>query len=350
MLPDEKTYVEIPFIKQLKGMGWQHIGGDIDVPYLTERESFREVLLIGRLKKALREINLTDDGKPWLDETRINQAVNRLLRISSPKLMEANREAFECIVRGVEVDGDPVLHGGKDKTISLIDFDHPERNDFLAINQFRVDLPGGNSFIVPDIVLFVNGIPLVVVECKSPKLTSPMEEAINQLLRYSNQRDWVDEEEGCERLFHFNQILVATCRQKAAAATVGAGYEHYLEWKDTSPVPMSKVAEDLGKGELNSQEVLIAGMLRKGHLLDIARNFILFDDKDGKIVKMVCRYPQFRAVQRAVARFKTGKTRRQTGGRGSTGRDYLAHPGRRKELYDGVSCPQDADACRPEGL
>ena len=312
-LPDEKTYVEIPFIDQLKGMGWQHIEGDIDVPYLTERESFREVLLIGRLKKALREINLTDDGKLWLDETRINQAVNRLLRISSPKLMEANREAFDCIVRGLEVDGDPVLHGGKDKTINLVDFDHPERNDFLVINQFRADLPGGNSFIAPDIVLFVNGIPLVVVECKSPKLTNPMEEAINQLLRYSNQRDWVDEEEGCERLFYFNQILIPTYRQRAAAATVGAGYEHYLEWKDTSPVPMSTVAEQLGKKELNSQEVLIAGMLRKEHLIDIVRNFILFDDKDGKIVKMVCRYPQFRAVQRAVGRLRTGKNKKETG-------------------------------------
>jgi len=211
------------------------------------------------------------------------------------------------------VDGDPILHGGKDKTIKLIDFDHPERNDFLVINQFRVDLPGGNSFIAPDIVIFVNGIPLVVVECKSPKLTNPMEEAINQLLRYSNQREGVEEEEGCERLFYFNQILVATFRQKAAAAAVGAGYEHYMEWKDTSPVPMSEVAKALGKKELNSQEVLIAGMLKKEHLLDIVRNFILFDDKDGRIVKMICRYPQFRAVHRAVERLRTGKTRRETG-------------------------------------
>ncbi|HPJ97834.1 MAG TPA: HsdR family type I site-specific deoxyribonuclease, partial [Syntrophales bacterium] len=167
--------------------------------------------------------------------------------------------------------------------------------------------------IAPDIVIFVNGIPLVVVECKSPKLTNPMEEAINQLLRYSNQREGVEEEEGCERLFYFNQILVATFRQKAAAAAVGAGYEHYMEWKDTSPVPMSEVAKALGKKELNSQEVLIAGMLKKEHLLDIVRNFILFDDKDGRIVKMICRYPQFRAVHRAVERLRTGKTRRETG-------------------------------------
>jgi len=312
-LPDEKTYVEIPFIEQLKVMGWQHIEGDIDVPYLTERENFREVLLVGRLRQALREINLTDNGKPWLDDARIDQAVNRLLRISSPKLMEANRDAFDCIARGVEVDGDPILHGGKDKIISLIDFEHPERNDFLVINQFRVDLPGGKSFITPDLVLFVNGIPLVVVECKSPKLTNPIEEGINQLLRYSNQRPEVEDEEGCERFFYFNQILVSTCRQKACAATVGVGYEHYMEWKDTSPVPMSEVAKELKKKELNSQEILVAGMFRKEHLLDIVRNFILFDDKDGKIVKLLCRYPQFRAVHRAIDRLRTGKTKKESG-------------------------------------
>lgn len=313
MLPDEKTYVEIPFIEHLKGMGWQHIEGDIDVPYLTERESFRDVLLTGRLQKALRSINLTEKGEPWLDDHRIIQAVSRLERVSSPKLMEANKEASEYVLRGVEVDGHPVLHGGKDKTVNLIDFDHPERNDFLVINQFRVDLPGGKTFITPDMVLFVNGIPLVVIECKSPKLTNPMEEGINQLLRYSNQRQAVEEEEGCERLFYFNQFLVSTCRQEARAATVGTGYEHYMEWKDTSPLPMSVVAKELGKKELNSQDVLIAGMLRKAHLLDIVRNFILFDEKEGKQVKMLCRYPQFRAVQRAIARLRTGKTRKEDG-------------------------------------
>ena len=73
--PDEKTYVEIPFIEQLKGMGWDHIEGDIDVPYLTERESFRDVLLTGRLRDAIKKINLDDEGMPWLDDDRVNEVV-----------------------------------------------------------------------------------------------------------------------------------------------------------------------------------------------------------------------------------------------------------------------------------
>ncbi len=96
--PDEKIYVEMPFIDQLKGMDWGHIEGDIDVPYLTERESFRDVLLTGRLRKAIKKINLDDEGEPWLDDDRVNEVVSRLERISAPKLLEANREAFDFIV------------------------------------------------------------------------------------------------------------------------------------------------------------------------------------------------------------------------------------------------------------
>ncbi len=90
--PDEKAYVEIPFIEQLKRTGWDHVEGDIDVPYLTERESFRDVLLTGRLRKAIKKINLDDEEEPWLDEHRINQAVSRLERISTLKLLEANED------------------------------------------------------------------------------------------------------------------------------------------------------------------------------------------------------------------------------------------------------------------
>ncbi len=178
------------------------------MPYLTERDSFRDVLLTDRLRKAVKKIDLDDNGTPWLDDDRVNQVVSVLERISAPKLMEAKKKAFDLIVQGVEVEGDPALHGGKEKTVAIIDFNHPEKNDFLAINQFRADVSGGKTFIAPDIVLFIKGIPLVVVECKIPKISNPMGEGINQLLRYSNQRPDVEKDEGCERLFYYNQFLV----------------------------------------------------------------------------------------------------------------------------------------------
>lgn len=311
--PNEHTQVELPLIQQLKGMGWNHIEGDIDVPYLTERQSFREILLTGRLKQAIRRLNRDDSAQPWLDEGRINRAIGDLERLGTAKLMEANQIATELLLRGTVVEGDPTRHGGRNQTVRFVDFEHPECNDFLVINQFRVDAPGGCNYIVPDLVLFVNGIPLIVIEAKSPAITDPIFEAITQLRRYSNQRDEIEDDEGAERLFHYNQFLIATCYYEARAGTIAASYEHYLEWKDTSPVPMSQVAAELGVTKLTSQQILVAGMLRPTHLLDLVRNFTLFDHSGGKTIKLVARYQQFRAVQEAIRRLQHGQTRQHHG-------------------------------------
>lgn len=310
---DERHTVELPLILQLQGLGWQALDGDIDVPEFTERTHFRQVLLHGRLKAALRRINRDPSGNEWLDESRLATAIHSLERLEAQKLMEANQLATSLLLTGVDVDGLPDWNGGKNQTIHYIDYAHPENNDFLVVCQFRLDLPSGLSFIVPDLVLFVNGIPLVVIECKSPAATNPMEEGINQLLRYSNQRHWIEGEEGVERLFHCNQLMVSTYGLQARIGTVGAQFEHYLEWKDTSPVPMAEVAALLGKDKLTSQEILVSGMLRPAHLIDIVRNFILFQQDAGRTIKIAPRYQQFRAVHEALRRLRTGKTRIQDG-------------------------------------
>jgi len=310
--PNEYIRVELPLIQQLKGMGWSHIEGDIDVPYLTERQSFRETLLAERLKQAIHRLNRDDDDQPWL-EGRINRAIGDLERLGTAKLMEANQLTTELLLRGTVVEGDLIMHGGRDQTVCFINFEYPERNDFLVINQFRVDTPGGRNYIVPDLVLFVNGIPLVVIEAKSPAITDPIFEAITQLRRYANQRDEIEDDEGAERLFHYNQFLIATCYYEARAGTIAASYEHYLEWKDTSPVPMSQVAADLGITQLTSQQILVAGMLRPTHLLDLVRSFTLFDYSGSKTIKLVARYQQFRAVQEAIRRLQNGQTRQHHG-------------------------------------
>ena len=138
--------------------------------------------------------------------------------------MEANRALTSLLLTGTTVEGVESRDGGRGQAVHYIDWNHPERNEFLAINQFRVDEPGGQAhkFVVPDIVLFVNGIPLVVIECKSPYITEPAVEAIDQLQRYANQRARVNDDEGNERLFHFNQFVVATLLRQ------GYGWNFYL--------------------------------------------------------------------------------------------------------------------------
>jgi type I restriction enzyme, R subunit len=310
---NEYHLVEKPLIEQLTSMGWEYLPGDTGVPYLTERENFRQVLLLDRLRMAIARINLDEDGEPWLDETRISQAVSRLERLGEHKLMEANQVATDLLLKGTQVEG----LEGRNVTVRYLDFEHPERNEFLAINQFRVDPPwatGSAGYVVPDLVLFVNGIPLVAIEAKRPDLEEPLVEAITQLLRYSNQREGIAEPEGAERLFHYAQVMVATCCETARLATVGASYEHYLEWKDTFPVQTADVLAELGGLEhLSGQQMLAAGVLRPVHLLDIIRHFTLFSESAGRTIKIVARYQQYRAVHKAIGRLMTGQTRTQHG-------------------------------------
>ena len=309
--------VEKPFLDQLGDMGWKVLTGNIDHAAATGRGSFRQVLIDQDLRQALRRINARD-GEPWLDDGRIEQAVSTLDRIAASRLMEANQEGTRLLHQGIAVEGLPDWDHGRDRIIHYIDWDHPENNTFTAINQFRVDCPGstGKSFIAPDITLFINGIPVGVVECKSPGVSGPIPAAVDQLRRYSNQRKAageVGDDEGNERLFHTNQLLVATCFDDARVGTIGADLEHYAEWKDTAPVPLAEVQAALGKDTLSSQQRLIAGMLRPAHLLDIIRHFTLYQPVSGRIIKIVCRYQQFRAVYKAVDRLLHGKTLAEDG-------------------------------------
>ncbi|MCK5602901.1 type I restriction endonuclease subunit R, partial [Candidatus Pacearchaeota archaeon] len=276
--PTEWSEVERPLLQQLIAMGWQYLEGDCDYPQKTFRDNFRQVLLLPKLRDAIRRINLDEDGNEYLDDLTIERAIAELQRAGTTGLLQANKNLTEKLIKGVHV---PRAEGGdpsRQATIRFIDFapDHLDRNEFLAMNQFRVDMIGRTSFCIPDVVLFVNGIPLVVIECKSPSITEPMNAGINQLLRYSNNRPEVEEDEGIEHLFRYNQIIVSTYFYEARAAAVCAGYDFYLEWKDTSPVPNSQVLTELGKTDtqIKSQELLTAGMLRPSHLLDILNNFI----------------------------------------------------------------------------
>jgi type I restriction enzyme R subunit len=307
---NEATLVEDTFIEQLKGLGWQHISGDRYDPQITERDSFRDVLLEKRLRAALLRVNKDDAGSTWLDEHRINTAVDSLARLGPLKLIEANKQATELLLKGVKIEGDAQLHRGREQTVRYIDFENPANNDFLVVNQFRVDVPGSRKYVLPDIVLFINGVPLVVVECKSPASTNPVEEGISDLLDYTglSEREFAHKA-SAEKLFHYNQLLISTCFYEARVGTIGSSYEHFLEWKDTAPVPPEKVAAELGVERLSSQQMLVAGMLRPEHLLDIIQNFLLFQQTGERTIKIVAHYHQFRAVRFAVERLMTAATR-----------------------------------------
>ena len=198
--------------------------------------------------------------------------------------------------------------GEKSPTVRFVDFERRDNNSFIAVCQFKVRIPGTEHHIIPDVVLFLNGLPVVVIECKSPKVNDSIPEAIDQILRYSEQRG--AKGEGSPRLFYYNQFVVATCRQQAKFGTITTHSEKYFyRWAD--PYPRTVDELEHGASGPNDQQRLVAGMLDRDNLLDLIRTFTLFSVNDrGQTIKIVGRYQQFRAVKLAVKRLLEGETPR----------------------------------------
>jgi type I restriction enzyme R subunit len=189
--------------------------------------------LKNRLTSALKKLNLRN-GHPWLDDARVARAIRDLEQAAGHRLMDTNKSATELLLKGTVADGLPDWDFGRQQPVRFIDFENPGNNDFLVINQFTVELASGRRHVIPEAVLFVKGIPVVVAEFKSPGIENPIEEAINQLLRYSNHRREIwpslyTDSEGVERLFHTNQLLIASDFFEAPAGPVGAPPEPHLE-------------------------------------------------------------------------------------------------------------------------
>ncbi len=313
----EWDLVEQPLLEHLALLGWETLVWSGRQPtHNVARLSDRDVLLEQRLRSALVKINPGPNVEPWLDEARIKAAVAELGCIpAGAKLLEANRLSTDLLLGGVTVAGLKGWDGGRDQTINYIDWDDWSNSDFLAVSQFPVATSGQAPNIRPDVTLFVNGIPLVVIEAKPPGKSSGITHAIDQLRRYANQRE-TEVPEGAEQLFWTNQITVATTGEWAEAATFSALPEHYLAWKDPYPSTIGEVAASLGKpvGAVTQQELLTAGMLAPERLLDIVRHFTLFVEiGSGRTVKIVGRYQQYRGVRKAMRRLLIGETKAMNG-------------------------------------
>jgi type I restriction enzyme, R subunit len=310
----EYSEVELPFLQQLAAQGWTIIDQGTGIPQDAApslRSNFRQWLLHDVFNETVRRINCVDSGahvgKSWLTDRQLEDLAQQLLRQPNRTLLEAN-EAIQALLFKAQVDTNE-LTGEADPVVKLIDFHTPENNQFHAINQFRIDTPGCvKVFIIPDIVLFVNGIPLAVVECKkgSETCANPMQEAFVQLQRYMRQR--VDAQsagliEGEPRFFHPSLLLIRSCGLEADYGTITSGIEHFFSWKTLYP------QDDAALPTMNAQQQLIAGMLNRQNLLQILRTSSVFMHTDsGARIKVVCRYQQFRAARKIVERLRSGET------------------------------------------
>jgi type I restriction enzyme R subunit len=304
---DERNHVEKPLLDQLSGLGWGII--DLDAkqhPGASHRDNFTEVVMLSVLREQLKVIN------PWLEEDQVDEVVKQLTaNFPSTNLLQNNRHVFNQLLENTSVSENRKT-GEKSPSVKFIDFKNRDNNRFIAVCQFKIRILGTEHHIIPDIVLFLNGLPVVVVECKSPKVKEPIPEAIDQLLRYSEQRG--AKGEGSAPLFYYNQFIVTTCRQEAKFGTLTTHNEkHFYRWSDPYPRTLNDL--DHGDSGPNDQQRLVAGMLDRDNLLDLIRTFTIFNTNDkGEMIKVVARYQQFRAVKLAVKRLLAGKNPRERSG------------------------------------
>jgi type I restriction enzyme, R subunit len=307
---DEKTFVEEPLLQQLESLGWKVLrlsSPTEGVQYAEEsgRDNFSEVILKPKLTEALKRIN------NWLEDDQIEEVIKKLTTYTAGNLLENNKNALQILLENTSISENRKTKQ-RDPTVKYIDFEHRDNNNFWAVSQLKVRIIGTESHIYPDITLFLNGLPIGIIECKSPKVNDPMGEAIEQLLRYSEQRsDTV--REGNKELFYFNQILVATCRDTAKFGTITTHIEkHFYRWTDPYPLTVNDITT--GSSAPNDQQRLVAGMFSKKNLLDLIQSYTIFKTDEGRMYKVVGRYQQFRSVKKVLERLKNGSNPDQRSG------------------------------------
>ena len=308
---NELNHAEVPARRLLEKLGWTYVPRET---IGVERRDEREVLLKRRLRTALLRLN------EWMTEEQAERAIFELEHVNATG-MARNQSVHEYLTYGMSlwVDG---AHGRDSRIVRFFDFDHPESglNEFVVTTQFRVRRGNERSgtedderMVIPDLVLFVNGIPLVVMEAKSPLLLEAWRSrAVRQLRRYQEAGPkW--QGNGAPELFHYNLLCVAHCGAAAVYAAVGAPENAYFEWNSVLPYSEGEVHERFGV-DPQGQAQLIVGLLSPATLLDILRDYVVYEPERGRLVKKLPRYQQYRAVRATVDRILSGRTPAERGG------------------------------------
>ncbi len=283
-----ESVIEDFVIELLKSQGYQYVSGPDIAPdgVKPERRSYEDVLLFDRLRKAIERIN------PYIPAEAREDAIKQIQQSNAPDLIANNETFHRMLTEGINVSyrKEGIERGD---LVWLIDFNNPENNDFLVVNQFTVIENNVNKR--PDVIIFVNGLPLVVIELKNPAdENATLKSAFDQIQTYKNK---------IPSLFIYNAFIVISDGLEAKGGTISSDFSHFMAWKS--------IDGKVEASHLISQiETLVKGMLNIPTLLDITRFFIVFDEsksedkKTGlttiKTVKKLAFYHQYFAVNKAV--------------------------------------------------
>lgn len=262
----------------LAELGYVHRhGADIAPDSATpERSDYRQVLLRGRLSAAIARLN------PGIPASACEDALAQVLDLGIPALLSANRAFHKLLAGGVPVqyqkDGET-----RGDYVRLVDWGRVANNEWWAVNQFTIK--GAHHTRRPDIVLFVNGLPLVLIELKNPADThADIWKAFDQIQTYKAQ---------IPDVFQYNEVLVISDGSEARMGSLSADEERFQQWRTISGTDLDPL------GEFNELETLVRGALAPAMLLDYLRYFVLFED-DGRLIKKIAGYHQFHAVRAAI--------------------------------------------------
>jgi type I restriction enzyme R subunit len=249
------------------------IAPDGDKP---ERSDYRQVVLVERLRAAVNKLN------PAIPAAARDDAIKQVLDLGIPVLISANRRFHQLLVAGV-----PVQYQKEGETrgdfVRLIDWAAPAQNEWLAINQFSIK--GAHHTRRPDVILFVNGLPLVLLELKNPAdEKADIWKAFDQIQTYKEQ---------IPDVFQYNEVLVITDGSEARMGGLSSDAERFMQWRTIDGVALDPL------GQFNELETLIRGLLVPANLLDYLRFFVLYED-DGTLIKKIAGYHQFHAVKAAI--------------------------------------------------
>ena len=271
---------------------FQRMGYQYECGYDVERD-FRESWYAADLQQSLRKLN------PKMNDEVLAEAYRTVTHVNEGTLEQRNEQMMDYLQNGVEVK---FVADGRNQTalVRLVDFEHPTQNQFKVCNQWRVV---EKEKIRCDIVVFVNGLPLVVIELKSPANDNVEEEdAYLQIKQYQQK---------CPSLFVYNAFSVTSDMLTTKAGTLTAKQNRYMEWKESDT---SSPQGGTGGGLVIDYETFFEGIFRRERFIDILQNFICFDHKDGRTAKIMAAYHQYFAVNKALV--KTGKA---IGGDGKIG-------------------------------
>ena len=279
----EDTLAEQPVLDWLKELGYEYAFGPDIAPGgpFMERSDPRGVVLETRFKRSLKRIN------PDIPDKQLDEVADQIIKYTHQDLELGNKEMYKWISNGIGVVLEDKQGDERGEYVDIIDFKNPGNNEFLVVNQFSVQ---GNSVRIPDVVVFINGIPIAIFELKNP--TS---EKTTIAQAYSQIHDLYKKE--IPKIFFYNQVLVISDLWKAKHGTISASYDFFSVWKGID----SEEEKHPDKSEL---ELLVKGLFNTDHLIDIIENFIIFEadaEKDAsKFTKKIAMYHQYFGVNRAV--------------------------------------------------